>query len=128
MWVNYCDAESFPQDSVKLGKWLGIAHSVGSTMTYWILKENRMVIPRSTIGPLTKEETMNSTEVKQRETFDKMVVTKYRSYDPEELELFENDRISQPIFENEDDDVLTTVKETESAEKSPVATQERNTV
>ena len=33
-WVKYCDVESFPQDLVKLGRWLGISHSVGSVMMY----------------------------------------------------------------------------------------------
>ena len=57
-----------------------------------------------------------------------MVDTKLRSYDPKELELFEIDKMSQPMFENENDGVLTSLKETESAWESPEARQERNTV
>ena len=60
-WVKYHDVESYPKDSVKLGRWLGIAHSVGSAMTYWILKDNGMIIPRSTVRPLTNDEKMDET-------------------------------------------------------------------
>lgn len=37
----------------KLGRWLGIAHRVGSEMTYWILTKAAKVIARSTVQHVT---------------------------------------------------------------------------
>ena len=76
-WVKYHDIESYPKDSVKLGHWLGVVYSVGSAMTYWILKENGMIIPRSTVRPLTDEETRDPVEIKTRAKYDEMVATKF---------------------------------------------------
>ena len=36
-------------DPTKIGRWLGIAHRVGSDMTYWILTQSGKVIARSTV-------------------------------------------------------------------------------
>ena len=33
-WVKYRDHVSYPEQPVKLGRWLGIAYEVGSDMTY----------------------------------------------------------------------------------------------
>jgi hypothetical protein len=40
-------------DQAKIGRWLGIAHRVGSDMTYWILTEAGHVIARSTVQHIT---------------------------------------------------------------------------
>ncbi len=40
-------------DQAKIGRWLGIAHRVGSDMTYWILTEAGHVIVRSTVQQIT---------------------------------------------------------------------------
>jgi hypothetical protein len=37
----------------RLGRWLGIAHRVGSDMTYWVLTESGRVIARSTVQHVT---------------------------------------------------------------------------
>lgn len=127
-WVKYQDVESFPQDSVKLGRWLGIAHLVGSTMTYYVLKDNRKMIHQSTVRPLANEELHNSTELRQREVFDKMVVSKFGSYDPEELDLCENDEMSQPKFETDDEEEVLTNVETEIFDNISATSQERNAI
>ena len=57
-----------------------MAHSVGSAMTYWILKENGMIVPRSTVRLLTEDERKNSAEIKNREKYNKMVHTKFDEY------------------------------------------------
>jgi hypothetical protein len=43
-FVKYRDAKMDCDDPVQFGRWLGIAHEVGSPMTYWILKTNGQVI------------------------------------------------------------------------------------
>ena len=40
-------------EQARLGRWLGIAHRVGSDMTYWVLTESGRVIARSTVQHVT---------------------------------------------------------------------------
>lgn len=46
----------FPQAKRKLGRWMGIAESVGQAMCYYILNENGNIITRSTVGKLENSE------------------------------------------------------------------------
>jgi len=39
-WVWYPDASSYPESSIRLGRWVGVAADVGQPMTYWILTQN----------------------------------------------------------------------------------------
>ena len=56
-YVWYLDpAVPFPEDAKKLGRWVGVAHDVGSPMTYWILPASCKVIARSTVSSLTEDE------------------------------------------------------------------------
>jgi len=56
-YVWYLDpAVPFPEDAKKLGRWIGVAHDVGSPMTYWILPASCKVIARSTVSSLTEDE------------------------------------------------------------------------
>ena len=43
---------SFPEPTMQLGRWLGIAHDIGQSMCYWILKSNGQIVARSTVRPL----------------------------------------------------------------------------
>ena len=55
--VWYIDpAVRFPDDSRKLGRWIGVAHDVGSPMTFWVLPKSCRVVARSTVTPLTEDE------------------------------------------------------------------------
>ena len=58
--VWYIDpAVQFPDDSRKLGRWIGVAHDVGSPMTFWVLPQTCKVLARSTVTPLTEDELKN---------------------------------------------------------------------
>ena len=46
----------FPQAKRKLGRWVGIAESVGQVMCYYILNENGNIITRSTVGKVENSE------------------------------------------------------------------------
>jgi hypothetical protein len=48
-WVKYHDPSAGVAENVFLGHWLGVAHNVGQTMTYWILRSNGYVIAQSTV-------------------------------------------------------------------------------
>lgn len=59
-YVWYIDpAVPFPEDSRKLGRWIGVAHDVGSPMTFWILPQSCKVLARSTVTQLTDDELKN---------------------------------------------------------------------
>jgi hypothetical protein len=51
-WVWYRDPASFPEDKLKLGRWIGVASNVGQALTFWILTEKAQVIARSSIAPI----------------------------------------------------------------------------
>jgi hypothetical protein len=56
-YVWYLDpAVQFPDDAKKLGRWIGVAHDVGSPMTFWVLTASCKVIARSTVSSLTEDE------------------------------------------------------------------------
>ena len=57
-------------EQARIGRWLGIAHRVGSDMTYWILTEAGSVIARSTVQHITLSD-MATDAIKTRvHTFD----------------------------------------------------------
>jgi hypothetical protein len=54
-YVWYWDEKKMDmtQEQRLVGRWLGIAHRIGSNMTYWILTKNGKVIARSTVQHIT---------------------------------------------------------------------------
>jgi hypothetical protein len=95
-FVKYRDATADRDDPIKLGRWLGIAHEVGTAMTYWILNDNGQIICRSTVRPLLKEEWRSETEKAARVEFNETIKEKYGNYNAELLEVFENEDIINP--------------------------------
>jgi hypothetical protein len=56
-YVWYHDTRvQFPEDTRKLARWIGVAHDVGSDLTFWILPNSCKVMARSTVWSLTPEE------------------------------------------------------------------------
>jgi hypothetical protein len=52
-YVWYLDPTvQLPEDAKKLGRWIGVAHDVGSPMTFWILPALCKVIVRSFVTAL----------------------------------------------------------------------------
>ena len=94
-WVKYRDSTMDKDDPIKLGRWLGVAHNVGTALTYWVLKENGQVIARSTVQPLTAEEVKDEVEQQARNIFDKMVKETFGDYDPTTLQVFDNDELME---------------------------------
>ena len=54
--IYYSDKEAFPTSSERRGHWLGVAENKGDTLTYWILADNKQVLARSLIRPITDQE------------------------------------------------------------------------
>lgn len=93
-WVKYRD-QIDKDDPIKLGRWLGIAHEVGSSLTYWILKSNGKIIARSTVRPLLPDEDKNETEKQVRIAFDKTISDQYGTFDSNEIQIFDIDNVEE---------------------------------
>lgn len=59
-WYQYVwyinPAAQFPEDSRKLDWWIGVAHDIGSPMTFWIHPQSCKALARSTVTSLTDDE------------------------------------------------------------------------
>jgi hypothetical protein len=58
VWYHENKKEDMTTDSVKLGRWLGVAHRVGSDMCYWILTKSGKVISTTTVQHVTRIDTV----------------------------------------------------------------------
>jgi hypothetical protein len=77
-WVKFRDTSAkFPVSTIQLGRYLGAAIDIGPDMTRKILKQNRSVMYRSSVRPLTQDEIQSPTERKEREEFDIAVEKKF---------------------------------------------------
>ncbi|KAI2489216.1 Reverse transcriptase (RNA-dependent DNA polymerase) [Fragilaria crotonensis] len=57
----------------RLGRWLGVAHRVGSDLCYWILVASGNVIARTTVQHVAREDILNEETKKQIAMFDENV-------------------------------------------------------
>ena len=53
-WIWYWEPGVLSQKE-NLGRWLGVARSVGQGLAYYVLKDNGQVVVRNTLTPLTKD-------------------------------------------------------------------------
>jgi hypothetical protein len=63
-------------EQARLGRWLGIAHRVGSDMTYWILTKSGRVIARSTVQHVTITDLATDAIRARVSTFDDTLLTR----------------------------------------------------
>lgn len=53
---DYCwywdTPQSFPHEKKRIGRWLGVVHSVGQTMVFYVMNDHGHVVTRSTVMPL----------------------------------------------------------------------------
>ena len=113
-WVIYRDKAGYPNEPINVGRWLGISHQVGSPMTYWILKTNGQVISRSTVIPMkTNQKEIHREEM---EKLDKAVREKYGNYEPEDIDVFDNDDMEDPMTIQNNEDNGTEVDKKQDSE------------
>lgn len=67
-WVKFTDTDRLQLSS--LGRWLGVSHTIGGAMTYFILKQNGHVVSRSTVQRVTNLELETTTQKVQCSEFD----------------------------------------------------------
>jgi hypothetical protein len=115
-WVKYKDPTNKVEDDIALGRWLGVAHSIGQAMTYWVLKSNGYVIARSTVRPITDEELRSDEERKARDDYMTDLVMHVEQFDPELIntdDVAVTDEITEPSLVITDD---TTAENTHGPE------------
>ena len=96
-WVKYRKiSDKFPEPRMSLGRWLGIAHDIGQSMCYWVLKSNGQVVARSTVRPLSDEELKDENEKTAREEFDKEVTKFIGAFDDELIYDYDFDEMEEP--------------------------------
>jgi hypothetical protein len=71
--VWYYDNADFPEVRKKLGKWVGVAHDVGSPMCFWIIPESCIPIARTTVSSLTVDEAASPEIQELRKTLDEAI-------------------------------------------------------
>ena len=73
-WVKFCDtSQSFPNDVILLGQYLGPSLDIGPAMTAKILKANGKVVYQSTYRGLNNDEIKSPIEQRERDRFDKSI-------------------------------------------------------
>jgi hypothetical protein len=69
-WVKFRDtAAKFPVSKIQLSRDFGAAIDIGAAMARKILKNNRSMMYRTSVRPLTPDEIQSPTEKKEREEF-----------------------------------------------------------
>jgi len=106
-WVWYRNPSSFPDEDIRLGRWLGVASDVGAAMTYWIATDKYSVIARSSVIPLKEAEKRDPVVVEKQLSF--MRVFKERSKGDDSMETLFTSDIS--ILEDAIDDKVYTTPE-----------------
>jgi transposase len=76
-FYDYCwfwDSEQgFPDQQRVLGRWLGIFHDIGRPLTYFILPKSCKPIARSSVTPVTPEESLEPANKALAEELDKVI-------------------------------------------------------
>ena len=68
VWFGDQKKTDMKEEQAKIGCWLGIAHRVGSGMTYWVLTESGSAIARSTVQHITTADMATDATMKTRVT------------------------------------------------------------
>ncbi|KAI2502057.1 Reverse transcriptase (RNA-dependent DNA polymerase) [Fragilaria crotonensis] len=112
--VSYWDEKKMDMtdEQAKIGRWLGIAHRVGSDMTYWILTESGTVIGRSTVQHLTTANMATAAMQTRLQTFDANLLTRLED---ENFQINLTDHVfnlqDEDTDANEHDDNIPTASE-----------------
>ena len=62
---------------IKLGRFLGVSHSVGSLMSYWVLPESGIPIARTTVQQVTNLESQTEQCKRRFDVYDKRITKRF---------------------------------------------------
>jgi transposase len=107
-YAQFNPAVQFPNDQRQLARWIGVAHSIGNPMTFWVLPSTCKVLARSTVWSLTEDERQNPAIQAQMAKLDASIHEKVGDLVPDDEvdgELLGiNPKIPDDIFLEEHDD------------------------
>lgn len=104
VWYWRDKKPSISESSKDLGKWLGVAHKVGSDMCYWILTVNGDIIAETTVQHVTREDYDNPNIAAQIKEFDdklneRLDDANFKLAIPDEYKLLDNfDMPADPAY------------------------------
>ena len=77
-WVEYITPSEGGDSEIKtnLGRFLGVAKNVGTSMTFWVLTEKATVVARSTVTKLSEEERRKPAQQANIKDFDESIKQK----------------------------------------------------
>ena len=94
-WCWYNDNAGLGE--TKLGRWLGVAHHVGSLMAYWILPLKGHIISRTTVSRVTNLEQQQTDVIHRLAEFDSAITARFND---DAHVLIEGGRYSRRIGPN----------------------------
>jgi hypothetical protein len=74
--VWYFDKASFPEETNRIGRWIGVAHNIGQAMCFWILPKSGIPIARSTVRPITDDELLSEAVRQELQSYDQAIERK----------------------------------------------------
>ena len=81
VWYHNNDKVDATDDQVHLGRWLGIAHRIGSDLCYWILTKSGKVVARTTVQHVVKDDLDKPEIVEKVKQFDLIVANRLDARD-----------------------------------------------
>ena len=104
-WIWYLNNPNDKESPPQLGRWLGVAHRVGSAMTYFVLTEKAEVLSRTTVQGVTVNEQLSDDTRSRMEKYDlevnnRLSDEKYISADNADGVIFLEDE--EPTVEGEE--------------------------
>ena len=76
VWYHNNDKVDATDEQVHLGRWLGIAHRIGSDLCYWILTKSGKVVARTTVQHVTKDDLSKPEIVEKVKQFELIVANR----------------------------------------------------
>jgi hypothetical protein len=74
--VYYYDSTVFPEERELLGRWLGVAHSIGQAMCFWILPKSGVPIAQTTLRAVSDAELQSNQVLQELNSFDESIQRK----------------------------------------------------
>ena len=95
-----------------LGRWVGVAHRIGSALCYWVLKSNGEVEPRTTVQHVTTDDAAKPGVMESIEEYDRLLKERLKddnfhitNDDVRLQDVYEEDRNDHDTERNYDDDM-----------------------
>ena len=103
--VWYYDNTSFPEPTRHLGRWIGVAHTIGQAMCFWILPSSGVPIARSTVQPISDTEMRSVITQQAISELDRLIEQKIGTDNTDDTLAFEigSNELSQALSDADDD-------------------------